>query len=236
MNLQTHFIQSSSGLFFRNVWLLEAIDDKPSQLAVFLDGEFYVNQMGAPAIIHQLQQSGAMPSTTCLFVSHVDGAARHQDLTCNPAYTDFIARDLVGWIRQRQPTLSEDGHLIAGPSLGGLAAAFTALIYPQIFSRCLSQSGSFWWKDEWLTSTLTPTASPASKFWLSVGDLETSFGISHPPSDLRQEVTQIDACERFAKGLKARHCPVHYSVYEGGHVFEPWQEELPEALQWLTRK
>lgn len=233
MNLHENVIQSRSGICFRNVWLLEPLEDQPTKLAVFLDGEFYVNRMEAPAIIHQLQQRGAIPSMACLFVSHIDGLARHQDLICNPAYTDFIALDVVDWVRQRYPTLAQDDHLIAGASLGGLAAAFTALIYPQVFSRCLSQSGSFWWHDEWLTSTLAPISSPASKFWLSVGDQETSSGISHPPTGLLQDVSQVEACEHFAKALKARHHPVHDRVYEGGHEFKPWQEELPEALQWL---
>lgn len=235
MNLQEHFIQSSSGQYFRNVWVLEPVDANPTRLAVFLDGEFYVNRMEAPAMIRKLQERGVIPPMTCLFVSHVDGAARHQDLICNPGFTDFLALDLVSWIRKQYPTLSENDHLIAGPSLGGLAAAFTALIHPQIFPRCLSQSGSFWWKDEWLTSTLVPISSPNSKFWLSVGDQETSFGVSHQPTGLLQEVSQIEACERFAKALMARHHPVHYRVYEGGHEFKPWQEELPEALQWLLQ-
>lgn len=235
MNLQEHFIHSRAGSHFRNVWLLEAIEDNPTRLAVFLDGEFYVNRMEAPAIIRTLQERGLIPPMICLFVSHVDGAARHQDLTCDPGFTDFIALDLVEWVRQMYPSISHEDHLIAGPSLGGLASAFTALVYPQIFSRCLSQSGSFWWKDEWLTSTLAPIAPSSSKFWLSVGDKETDVGVSHPPTGMRQEVTQIEACERFAAALKARNHSVNYRVYEGGHEFTPWQEELPEALEWLLK-
>ena len=204
-----------------------------TRLGVFLDGGYYVNRMHAPATLEALQKEGMIEPMTCLFVSHVDGTARHEDLTCNPDYAAFIARDVVGWMRARRPQLVKGGHLIAGPSLGGLASAFIALQHPHVFAGCLSQSGSFWWQEEWLTKHLQEMPHSQLRFWLSVGDQETASGVSHPPTGLRQEVTQVAACERFAKALAMKHHRVLYRVFEGGHEFGPWRDELPNALQWL---
>jgi enterochelin esterase family protein len=231
---QEHLVTDSSGAYSRKVWLMEAPDELvATRLGVFLDGEYYVNRMNAPAAIAALQRGGMIEPVTCLFVSHVDGAARHVDLTCNPEYAAFIARDVVAWIRRRQPQLMKSGHLIAGPSLGGLASAFTVLQYPQVFGRCLSHSGSFWWKEEWLTKHLREMPHSQSRFWLSVGDRETVTGVSHPPTGLLQNVTQVAACERFAKALATQNHRVLYRVFEGGHELDPWKDELPNALQWL---
>ena len=226
-------VESASGAFSRKVWILDPPNGEPDHVAIFLDGEFYVNRMSAPSIIHDLQCRGDIPRLACAFVSHVDGAARHRDLTCSSDYAEFVACDLMQWMYRRHPMVPEADHLIGGASLGGLAAAFIALSHPQIFTRCLSQSGSFWWNDEWLTAQLHHMPDSQIRFWSSVGDQETAMGVSHPPSGLRQEVDQIAACARFAEGLKAKQTSVHHRLYCGGHEFGPWQDELSDALWWL---
>lgn len=233
-----HIIQSSSGTYRRTVWLLDAPAAAPTRCAIFLDGEFYVHRMGVPSLIQDMQASGRVPSTLCLFVSHESNDARHRDLTCNADFACFIANDVVGWLRAHHPTLAEGGHLIAGPSLGGLAAAHIALTHPGVFSRCLSQSGSFWWEDEKLTRMLDETELSAShsKFWISVGDRETKTDVKHSPSGLHQRMSQIESCEHFAAALATQHHEVHYSVHAGGHEFQPWADEVPEALAWLLRQ
>lgn len=234
MKLEEHRIESRSGEYSRKVWLLQAAGNgRPERIGVFLDGEYYVERMGGPATLLDLHTRGVIPPMTCVFVSHVNGEARHHDLTCNPRYAEFIAVDVIQWLRQRDESLPENGHLIAGTSLSGLEAAYVALAYPKVFSSCLSHSGSFWWRDEWLTGHLDSMTSSQGKFWISVGDKERQIGLSHPPTGLRQDVAQVDACERFAEALKQRGHAVHYHLHEGGHDPKAWGEELPEALAWL---
>jgi enterochelin esterase-like enzyme len=36
-------------------------------------------------------------------------------------------------------------RVIAGSSLGGLAAAFIAMVAPNLFGNVIAQSGAFWW-------------------------------------------------------------------------------------------
>lgn len=234
MTAREHVIES--GEYSRKVWLLEAPERDAESIAVFLDGEYYVNHMDGLEVVHDLQASGRIPPMTSVFVSHVDSPSRHRDLICNEEYSAFIADDVIKWIRNRNPSLPAGGHLIGGTSLGGLAASFLTLKHPETFSRCLSHSGSYWWNDEWLTANLDGFPESTGKHWISVGDYEIQSGISHAPSGIRQDVPQIDACGRFAEALKARRHHVHHSIHPGGHEIRPWKKELPEALLWLLNE
>ena len=233
MQLEEHSIRSADGAYSRKVWLLPAGGEKPRRLGVFLDGEFYVHRMDTPATMLRLQEDGAIPPMVCAFISQVNGEARHEDLTCNPRYAAFVAEEVVPWLRERDPSLEPDGHLVAGPSLGGLAAAYLALTRGDLFSQCLSHSGSFWWNEEWLKKELEQMPAGRGRFWISVGDKENAAGVSHPPTGLRQDVTQIAACERFATALGQKGYLTYYEMYPGDHDFKPWADELPRAVSWL---
>ncbi len=174
-------------------------------------------------------ESGAIPRATFVFVSHVDGAARHDDYVCNDRYSEFIEREVVRWARERVPSIQEDGNLIGGLSLSGLAAAHIALRRPDLFSYALCQSGSFWWLAD------HPIEFPAtrSRFWLSVGDEETSTEVAHPPSGIFQRVSQIDGVRQVARRLELAGATVELNVYSGGHAAAPWRAELGPALRWL---
>lgn len=233
MNLPEHYIESSSGTFSRKIWILDPPDGEPDHIAIFLDGELYLERMDAALLIHQLQANEDIPRLACLFISYVDGAARHSDLTCSKEYSDFVTRDVMPWVRLRHPAIPEHDHFIGGVSLSGLQASYIALNQPQLFKYCLSQSGSYWWNDEWLTSQLDEFPNSETRFWSSVGDLETDVGVSHPPTPLKQKVTQVAACTRFAEGLASREIAVYQSIYNGGHDPKLWKAELPAALRWL---
>jgi len=235
MHLDSFTLGSTSKKFSRKVWYLPS-EAKCRRVAIFLDGEYYLDQLEAPAVITALQQEGAIPPMACLFVSNVDQEARHHDYTCSDPYADYIAKDLLPWIQRRAGTSTAGDHLIAGLSLSGLQAAYTALSYPHIFARTLSQSGSFWWENEWLAKHLREFPASQGKYWLSVGTKEQGAGSCHAPTDLLQEVDQDVAIRHFGEELKRREAIIHSHVYEGGHDPRHWREELPDALKWLLGK
>lgn len=227
---EKHTLTSVSGEFTRDVWVLDGPTDQAHPLCLFLDAELYLNNMQAAPILTGLMQSGALPPMTCVFVSHVNGAARHADYTWSESYTKFIGEDVVTWARARNAEIQAADNLICGLSLSALAGAYVALCYPQIFSYALCQSGSFWWlhgKEFTLPRT-------KSKFWLSVGDKETSTNVSHPPSGLYQEISQIAGVEAMVMRLQNLGATVKHHPYHGAHAIEPWREELGPALQWLV--
>src|SRR5262245_32642087 len=97
---EQHIITSSCGEYTRDVWLVPGPSHLDHPLAVFLDGEHYLRDMDSLPVIGELVETGATPPLSCVFVSHVRGAARHEDFVCNGRYGRFIAQDLVGWARR----------------------------------------------------------------------------------------------------------------------------------------
>jgi enterochelin esterase family protein len=233
MELEEHHLVSADGQYARKVWWLPGAGADAQKLCVFLDAEFYLAAVGAPTVLADLQAKGSIPLISCIFVSHLDGEARHHDYTCNPAFSQFIAEDVVSWALSRQPGCSRQDNFIGGLSLSGLASAYLGLTYPGTFSRVLCQSGSFWWNAEWLTANAKLHAPVTDKFWLSVGDKETDSGVSHAPTGMRQEVSQLAATQRAVSELQALGAKVRFNPFLGGHDPVPWKEELPLALKWL---
>jgi enterochelin esterase-like enzyme/GNAT superfamily N-acetyltransferase len=229
---EEHVVASADGKYTRTVWLLRSPSESHHQLAVFLDAEHYLRDLKAMPIIEGLLQSWALPPTTCVFVSHVNGAARHEDYTCNNDYTHFIIEDVVGWARGQDRQVQFEDNLVCGLSLSGLAAAYIASRAPRVFTKALCQSGSFWWLAD------HPRSLPASRgrFWLSVGSDETASGVSHPPTGLFQRVSQIDGVRAMAKRLSAEGATVNFRVFAGGHGPMLWREELSPALTWLCER
>ncbi len=228
--IEQYNLTSASGEYTRTLSLIPGPQDQAHALCVFLDAELYLGSMNALPVLTELMTSGAIPPMTCVFVSHVNAEARHADFLCNDRYTKFIAEDVVEWARARNKNIQASGNIICGLSLSGLAAAYLALKYPAVFSYALCQSASFWWlKDKELNWPQTN-----AKFWLSVGDKETAKGLSHAPSGLRQEISQIEGVENAVKLLSDLGGTVKHSMHPGVHSTTPWREELTPAFKWLV--
>jgi enterochelin esterase family protein len=227
---EQHAITSADRRYTRDVWLSRSLAEGPHRLAVFLDAEHYLRDMDSLPVIKDLIGTGALPPTTCVFVSHVSGAARHEDYTCNDEYSRFITEDVVAWAKEQDDQIGFQDNLICGLSLSGLAGAYIASHAPGVFSRALCQSGSFWW----LADHPVPMPATRGRFWLSVGSEETAVGVSHPPTGLFQRVSQVEGVWAAAERLAAQGATVHLTVFPGGHAPAPWRADLPPALTWLA--
>lgn len=229
MALEQHAITSASGEYARDIWFLPGPTDRPHPLCLFLDGEHYIRDMQALPIITDLIKTGSIPPVACIFVSHVSSGARHADFTCNDRYTKFIAEEVVAWARSRNRNIQSGDNVICGLSLSGLAGAYIAFQYPEVFSFSLCQSGSLWW----LHGKEIPLPMTKARFWLSVGNQEKAAGLTHPPTGLVQEISQIEGVENVVTRFEALGGTTKYHLYEGGHAIAPWREELAPALTWL---
>ena len=228
-------IESSTGEYTRKTWLLRGPADRLHPLCLFLDAEHYLRDMDSLPLIERMMECGAIPPMTCLFVSHASGAARYNDFTCNDRYSRYIARDVVDRVKTEVPSVREDAHAICGLSLSGLSSAYATLNYPQVFSRSLCQSGSFWWRHEWFAAKARALGQLQAKFWLSVGDAETDVRAPHPPKGFSQEISQISGVEKAVTLIELLGGEVKHHLFSGGHSPVAWREELPEALRWLLQ-
>jgi enterochelin esterase family protein len=163
---------------------------------------------------------------TFAFIYHLNMTARERDYTCNAQFGSFIGEKVIPWLQQEIRGIRPGDHLIGGLSLSGLASAWLALLYPGHFRYCLSQSGSFWWNDQYFAKMAALRAPIATRFWLSVGDQETEA--DDPP-----EVSQIEGVKNAHQVLSSLGATVHYHEYDGGHDLKYWRAELEQSLNWL---
>ncbi len=215
----------------RQVWTQPANTDSPQIAVLFLDAELYIDRVQAPAVMQK-----ECPHALAVYVSNNGAAARHVDYTCNPAYAKFIVEDVLPWVLRMHPTLDASKIVLAGLSLSGLAAADIGMRYPDRFSHVICQSPSFWWENERFRTQILPRPAKSAAFWICVGDLETQSGVSHPPTGLRQDSTQIEACEHARDALIASGYEVSYRTYPGGHDPLCWKDDLELALAWVRAK
>jgi enterochelin esterase family protein len=204
----------------------------PYPLLVVFDGKQYVDWLAAPTTLDNLIAAAAIPPAVAVFVGN---ARRSQELGGSPALVEFLTDELVPWVRARSGATADPAQtVIAGSSLGGLAAVFAAVRRPDVFGNVLSQSGAFNWNHpgerdwEWLVHEIDRTTRLPVRFWLDVGQFETvpKFG-PHPDAD---GPTLLDANRYLRDVLRAKGNEVHYTEFVGGHDYIWWRGTLADGL------
>lgn len=204
-------------------------------LIIFLDGEEYAETINAISILDNLHDAKIIRPTIAVFVENIDERSRKVELSCCESFTDFLAVELVPWIKEKYSIQSDPAKIvIAGASQGGLAAAYAALRYPNVFGNVLSQSGTFYWgpkKDypsEWLTQKYLSSPKMRLRFYMDVGKLERS-----PHEELAQSNLTVN--RKFRQALVKKGYTVRYNEYCGGHDVACWRESLAHGLIFLLR-
>jgi enterochelin esterase family protein len=199
-------------------------------VSIFLDGELYRDRVGANSVIDSLH--GAIADSWFVFVSMASVEARWLECPCHQPFARFVAEELVEWLAtQHQELRLVQQRTLIGLSFSGLAAAFVAKERPGIFQRVISQSGSFWWNDCWLSEQYRLSARVPTDFYLDVGSNELTKNVRHH-DDVLQVISQIEGVQRFRDALRLRGHSVRYVEFDGGHDFAAWRQTLAGALLW----
>lgn len=215
----------------RKIWIKGDDHQAGQPLLVFLDAELYLERVGAEAVLDSLQAQALVPPTFAVFVSSESQPARHVDYVCDAGYARFLESDLLPFVHGRCPGVDSSKVVLIGLSLRGLAAAHAALTTSR-FRAAICQSPSMWWQQERLTSSLPSSSATSPRFWISVGDAETTSGVTHPPGGLVQAVSQLDSCRRGADAFERAGYSIRYRVFHGGHETPCWRDDLMLALPW----
>jgi enterochelin esterase-like enzyme len=125
-----------------------AADGPPNALLILFDGEDLSSDTFRLATMDNLIAASKIQRTVVVFVENLPGR-RLVDLVANPAFADFLATELMPWVRAHYNVSKEATKIaLGGFSAGGLAAPYVALRHPEVFGNVLSVSGAFWWSPE----------------------------------------------------------------------------------------
>ena len=242
-SLVEHVLYDSSYRRPRRVWVYtprgyDAHRAEAYPLVLAFDGDEYRDTMPLPRVLDSLAATHRAPPFVAVLVDDSVGPVRIADLGNARRMPEFLARQLIPFVRKGW-NVTTDPHrvIVTGSSAGGLGAAYVALMRPDLFGNVWSQSGAFWRGAdasndapyEWLTQYVKANAKKDVRFFLDVGELEDHPTLGGSGPNFR------DANRRFRDALVAKGYAVTYTEVPGGnHAEQWWRPRLPEGIVALS--
>jgi enterochelin esterase-like enzyme len=209
----------------------------PYDLLVIFDESAYLTKVPTPVILDNLIAASQIRPTIAVLIANPSQKTRTEELSANPKFADFLATELVPWMRTHYNVTDDPGKtVVAGSSLGGLAAAYAGYKHPEVFTNILCQSGSFWWAPDhsgaipegvvteggWMAKQFIASPKLPLRFYLDAGSFEfdsngTGGGILETSRNMRDVL--------LAKGYE-----VHYQQFVGGHDYLSWRGTFADGL------
>jgi len=191
-------------------------------LVVCFDGRAYVDDayVPLPTVLDNLIAAGSIPPVVAVLPDSLDGETRSRELGLDDAFVAFLVEELLPWAHERLSFDDDPARtVVAGSSLGGLAAAFCGLRRPDVFGLVLSQSGSF---QRGLPAEFAAAERLPLRFSLDVGALETA--------PFERFASLYHANLHLRDVLQAKGYDVELRVFPGGHDYFWWRETVADGL------
>ena len=232
-------------------------DGEPNALLVLFDGDDYLSpDWAGQTTLDNLIAAHKIPPTVVVMVHNIANR-RLVDLVANPEFADFMATELVPWVRTHYNVTHESARtIVGGRSAGGLAAAYMGLRHSEVFGNVLSMSGAFWWAPDhdggvcgpkcpesggrrpspdmdattepnWIAKEFMTSPKLPVRFYLSAGTFESDKNAS---GGVILETTRTLRDVLLVKGYEA-----HYQQFAGGHDDLVWRGALADGLIVLFR-
>ena len=228
-------------------------DGPPNALLVLFDGDDILsNDFQGQTTLDNLIAARKIPPTVVVMVDNV-GNRRLVDLVANPEFADFMATELVPWVRAHYNVTRDPARtVVSGESAGGLAAAYMGLRHPEVFGNVFSQSGAFWWSPEHsggVCASKCPEDSgqrtdPDSDDSRTEGNWMAKQFVSSPKLSVRFfleagtfEVDRdrsgadiLEATRTLRDVLLAKGYEVHFQQFVSGHEELSWRGTFADGL------
>ena len=226
-------------------------DGPPNALLIIFDGEDLASDQFRLPTLNNLIAASRIPPTVAVFVDNVP-RRRLVDLVANPEFADFMAQELMPWVRSHyNVTKDPKKTVIAGYSAGGLAAPYVALRHPTVFGNVLSLSGAFWWSFEHnggVCGSRCPdsggTGGENSKDATTEGNFLVKQFLASPKLPLRFYLAAgtfeldregggggiLEGTRHLRDVLLSKGYQVHYQQFVGGHDGLSWRGGLADGL------
>lgn len=196
---------------------------------VLFDGQVYQDEYHFANVLDGLIARHHLPPVNVVFIDSLDHARRGKELPPNPDFADFMAHELLPWLRGQGIAMQRQKTVLAGSSYGGIASSWVALRYPRLFGNVLSLSGSYWWAPKgeapgWLTRQYQQSSQYPVRFWLQAGRFEMAGpGGGNYPGTLAFEAV-----------LRAKGYRVSFHPSSSGHDYAAWCEALIHGMRDFT--
>ncbi len=128
------------------VYLPDGFSAEKNYAVLYLfDGVEYTERVPTKTILDNMIAQKVILPTVAVFIENPSSESRRVELPANPIFTQVLAKELVPFV-EKQLNIKTKERIIGGSSYGGLSSAYTVLNYPNVFSKALILSGSFWWQ------------------------------------------------------------------------------------------
>jgi enterochelin esterase-like enzyme len=199
----------------------------PLPAVLFHDGMAYFRVARTPDVHEALRERGEVDDALLVFVEPDD---RHLEYAFDERHTRFVLRELLPFLRERHDV--GDELVLAGASLGGLAAALVALAAPDEgvgVRTVLTQSGAF------LGSPEDPRFHGVDHAWLSGELARRDVGALRWGSDVGT-LEWLAEVNREVHGVLEERAGEHvYAERSAGHNWRSWRDGLPDLLRFALR-
>ncbi|WP_306673305.1 enterochelin esterase, partial [Streptomyces sp. UH6] len=195
-------------------------------VVVLFDAEMWQPELDVAALLDNLIAGGALPPVAAVMPESLGSERRYRELAPNEAFVEFLRTELLPWAGKRLPLTDDPARtVVAGQSLGGLAAVYAAVSAPGRFGNALSCSGSFWWPNhaetdgEWITGAIREHGVPD--------------GVRIRLASGAQEWVLLPATDHLCEALAERGAAFSHRRFNGGHDYLCWRTELADGLTEL---
>lgn len=139
------------------------------------------------------------------------------------AYSDFIVNTVKPMIDSLYPTLPGKEHtLVGGSSLGGLISHYMLFSYPEVFSKGILFSPSYWYSEKIYDLTETGEVPENTMIYLASGAMEPG-----------STVADHERMAALLKKIGFSEQDLHTEIREGAaHNEDFWKKEFPKAMSW----
>lgn len=201
------------------------------------DGEDPDGLVFATWTFENLLAAKKIPPMVIVRILNPDQEVRRRELSFNDDFGRYLTEELAPMIRKEFHTSATPSRTgIGGYSLGGLAAAYTALRHPNAFGLVLSQSGSFGYEPSgkefaepnWMAGEFARTKKLPVRFYMDAGTDELDMS--------GQGAAILIPNRQLRDVLRAKGYEVHYQEFAGGHEYINWRGTLADGVIALFGK